>query len=111
MNCLVIFPQDFKVFLKIDNFVYLLMIIQGFYQAEISGRKKSIPWVYQLLIPKYIGNILWLIDSWIIGWILYFLHPPEKRYIGGIITSIHYLEYGFSSGNQVNMRSLDRALV
>lgn len=43
MNCLVIFPQDFKVFLKIDNFVYLLMIIQGFYQAEISGRKKSIP--------------------------------------------------------------------
>ena len=87
------------------------MIIQGFYQAEISGRKKSIPWVYHLLIPKYMGNILWLIDSWIIGWILYFLHPPEKRYIGGIITSIHYLEYGFSSGNQVNMRSLDRALV
>lgn len=67
--------------------------------------------IYHLLIPKYTENILWLIDSCIIGSILYSLHPPEKRYIGGLITSIHYLEYGFASGNQVNMRSLDRGLV
>ena len=87
------------------------MIIQEFYHDEISDRKKGIPLVCHLLIPKYMGNILWLMDSCIIGWILYSFHPPEKKYIGGLITSIPHLEYGFSSGNQVNVRSLDRALI